>query len=411
MAVVSYHSSMATICMRVLVYRKILIVCFSLAVFVPAISYSQELGQSSSRAVSTTGNAGEQGSGKQAAESGTHSGAKADEGEEEYQGRIADYFYQQNYEQLEKEAQEARTSKARFPGGAWKLFFFYEALNAPGRNARATEDDWMRHMHLMQEWMKQRPDSITAQVASAEAYVNYGWHARGKGPANMVPDDNWQLFYARVASARRLLDGAAGLKEKCPYRYEAMQHVALAQKWPKFKAKQLFEQAITFEPSYYHYYREYAYFLEPSRYGEEGEAERFATETARRVPGREGKFLYFEIASVIACPCAGENVSALLQRLSWPTIKEGYASLTELYGTSMLKRNRYAFMAVTVNDLPVAQQMFSEIGEAWDPGIWRDKANFDRTKESVGKLAGLPMNQPTSLAGNSLEQHRIPDSQ
>jgi hypothetical protein len=27
-----------------------------------------------------------------------------------------------NYEQLEKEAQEAQTTKARFPGGIWKLY-------------------------------------------------------------------------------------------------------------------------------------------------------------------------------------------------------------------------------------------------------------------------------------------------
>jgi hypothetical protein len=394
---------MTTILTRVQRYCKILILCFSLAVFVPAISYSQELGQSSSATVSATGNAGDRGSGKQAAQSGTHSAAKVEESEEEYEDRITNYFYQQNYEQLEKEAQEARTSKARFPGGPWRLFFFYEALNAPGRNARATEDNWMHYLHLTQEWMKQRPDSITARVASAEAYVNYGWHARGKGPAGMVTDDNWQLFYARVASAHHLLDGAVRLKEKCPYWYEAMQHVALAQGWPKSKARQLFEQAITFEPSYYHYYREYAYFLEPNRFGEDGEAEGFAAETAKRVPGREGKFLYFEIASVIACPCAGENVSGHLQRLSWPMIKEGYASLTQIYGTSMLKRNRYAFMAVTVNDLPTAQQMLTEIGEDWDPGIWRDKANFEQTKESVWKRAGLLMNQPTSLAGNSPE--------
>jgi hypothetical protein len=394
---------MATIRSRVQLYSEIPLVCLFLAVFAPAISHSQELRQSSPAAANATGNVGDQTPGKQAAQPGTPSAARVEEAEEEYQDRIANYFNQQNYEQLEKEAQEARTSKARFPGGGWRLFFFYEALDAPGRNARATEDDWMHYLHLTQVWMKQRPDSITSQVADAEAYVNYAWHARGRGPADLVTDDNWQLFYSRVASARHLLEGAAKLKEKCPYWYEAMQHVALAQGWPKFKARQLFEQAITFEPSYYHYYREYAYFLEPNRHGEDGEAEGFAEETAKRVPGPEGKFLYFEIASVIACPCAGEDVSGHLQRLSWPMIKEGYASLTQLYGTSMLKRNRYAFMAVTANDLPAAQQMFTEIGENWDPGIWRDKANFERTKESVGKRGGLQMNQPTSLAGNSPE--------
>jgi hypothetical protein len=370
---------MATICARVQVYCKILLICLCLAVLVPAISYSQESGQR------------------------PHSETRVGEGEEEYGDRIANYLSQQDFEQLEKEAQEARISKARFPGGTWKLLCFYEALNAPGRNVRKTEDDWMHYLHLTQDWMKQRPESITAQVAGAEAYLNYAWHARGKGPADLVTDDNWQLFYSRIASARHLLEGAAKLKEKCPYWYQAMQHVALAQAWPKSKVRQLFEQAVTFEPSYYHYYREYAYFLEPSRSGLDGEVEGFAAETAKRVPGPEGKFLYFEIASVITCPCAGENASGHLERMSWPMIKEGYVSMTQLYGTSMLKRNRYAFMAVAANDLPVAQQIFTEIGENWDPDIWRNKANFEQTKATVWKRAGLQMNQPTSLAGNSPE--------
>jgi len=397
---VSYDSGMATIGLRVR-FRWELILCLSLAVLMPAISRARELSQSPSVAMSVTGNTGNQGSVKQAAQPSSTATATAEESEDEYRDRITNYFYKQNYERLEKEAQKAQTTKARFPGGVWKLYVFYEALNAAGRSDKATEDDWMYYQYLVQEWVKQRPDSITAQIARAEAYLNYGWHARGRGYADTVTDEGWQLFHSRVALARHGLDIAAKLKEKSPYWYEAMQHVATAQGWSKSDARDLFEQAIAFEPTYYHYYREYAGYLLPKWHGENGEAEAFAEETAKRVPGREGLFLYFEVASVIACPCGGEDASEHLQNLSWPRIKQGYKAMAQLYGTSKLKRNRYASMAFAANDLATAQRMFTEIGEDWEPAVWETRANFETTKESVAKRTARRPSQATSLVGNS----------
>jgi hypothetical protein len=60
-------------------------------------------------------------------------------------------------------------------------------------------------------------------------------------------------------------------------------------------------------------------------------------------------------------------------------------------------------MAVAANDFQTAQQIFSEIGEDWEPGVWWNKANFEKTKESVLKHARLSTKQPASLASNSPE--------
>jgi hypothetical protein len=233
------------------------------------------------------------------------------------------------------------------------------------------------------------------------AYLNYGWHARGRGYSDTVTDAGGQQFRKNAAAARYVLDKAVKLKEKSPYWYEAMQHVATAEGWSKSDVRDLFEQATAFEPTYYHYYREYAGYLLPKWYGEDGEAEAFAEETAKRVQGQEGFSLYFEVASVIACPCGGEDATEHLHKLSWPRIKQGYEASTQLHGTSRLKRNRYASMAFAIDDLATAQQMFTEIGEDWEPLVWWNKANFDTTKESVAKRIALRSNQATSVAGNS----------
>ncbi len=80
-----------------------------------------------------------------------------------------------------------------------------------------------------------------------------------------------------------------------------MQQLAIAQGWNRSQARQLLDQAVAFEPDYYHYYREHANYLLPKWYGEPGEAEAFAEEASNKVGGQEGKFVYFEIASLIMC--------------------------------------------------------------------------------------------------------------
>jgi hypothetical protein len=113
--------------------------------------------------------------------------------------------------------------------------------------------------------------------------------------------------------------------------------IALAQGWDRQRTRQLFEQALAHEPGYYHAFREYATYLLPKWYGEVGEAEEVAQELYRRVGGKEGPFLYFEVAPVIGCDCAGAD--ARLQKMSWEKVKEGFAALEELYGANSRDKN------------------------------------------------------------------------
>jgi hypothetical protein len=157
-----------------------------------------------------------------------------------------------------------------------------------------------------------------------------------------------------------------------------MQMVAIAQGWDKTQARELLEQASASEPGYYHYYREYANFLQPRWYGEEGEVEAFAEEISNRVGGQEGDFLYFEIASLLACQCDPDKNA--LQNMSWPKIKLGYAALEQLYGVSDLKRNRFASMAVKAGDKPAAREALADIGDNWEKSVWVSSAKFQNAK-------------------------------
>jgi hypothetical protein len=125
-------------------------------------------------------------------------------------------------------------------------------------------------------------------------------------------------------------------------------------------------------------YREYANYLQPKWYGEEGDAEQFADEISKRIGGEEGSFIYFEIASLLNCGSCGDGREAL--KLSWPRIKEGYAALEHLYGTSDLKMNRYVSMAAKAGDKSAARETFLHLGARWDPSVWGRRAKFDAAR-------------------------------
>lgn len=295
-----------------------------------------------------------------------------------YQAHIGLVFAQGDFAQLEKIANQVRSDKSRLSGGVWKLFALYDGLAKPSAGNRATDADWSEHIEDHKKWIAAYPESATARIALAQAYINYAWFARGSGYANSVSDSGWDLFGQRIALAKATLIETAHLKEKCPYWYEAMQVIALAEGWDKKRARELFDQASTFEPTYYHYYREYANYLLPKWYGEEGDTQAFAEEVSPHLPEPDGSIVYFEIASLLACQCDKERDS--LDGMSWPKVKQGYANLVRLYGTSNLKSNRFAYMSFVADDKASAQTAFSTIGTDWNHLVWSSAANFDSAR-------------------------------
>ena len=304
--------------------------------------------------------------------------AEALQTEQEYEGPIKQYFRQGNFDQLEKAASEARDGKSRVVGGVWKIFDFYDAVDRTFIGEHPDESDWKTYLDTLKRWVAAKPESATARISLAQAYLDYAWQARGGGYANTVTSKSWELHGERVDLAVATLAEAAHLKQKCAYWYEMMQNVALAQGWDKSQARELMEQAGASEPGYYHYYREYANFLQPKWNGEEGEVEAFAEEISDRVGGLEGDFLYFEIASLVACQCDSEKTA--LQNMSWVKIKRGYSALEQLYGVSNLKRNRFASMAFKAGDKPAAREALAQVGNEWEKKVWISSGKFESAK-------------------------------
>lgn len=235
-----------------------------------------------------------------------------------YQNGVARMLREEEFERLDCLADQVRSGRERFPGGAWKLHLLYAGLYLPVEYPQhATQEDWTVLLQHLRRWIAARPNSITARVAFAWAHLQYAWDARGDGYANTVSESGWKLFEQRTAEARKILEEASRLPDRCPEWYLAMQKLAENESWGKNEARSLFEEAFKFEPDYYYYARLLAYYLLPKWSGSPGDTEIFMQEIANRVGGDAGNILYFRVATYVLCGCSDDP------HLSWPRILKG----------------------------------------------------------------------------------------
>ena len=288
-------------------------------------------------------------------------------------GRVAASLAKGEYDQLDRIADKARREKTRAAGGAWRLRSIYSGLSAASGSATGYEDTITR----LQAWIAAEPESITPRVALADTYIRYAWQARGSGEVDTVTAAGWKLFEGRIAQAKSTLDEADKLTAKCPQWYSEMQTVALAQGWEPNKAKDLFERATAFEPGYYYYYQAYANYLLPKWEGKQGQSSAFAKESADKIGGDQGDFLYFRIGTVLL---GSSNNNYPVKQLDWERLQRGYTALTKLYGMNNTDLNDFALMTWRYKDLAAATPVFAQIGQKWSKNAWKTRQRFDHAK-------------------------------
>ena len=303
---------------------------------------------------------------------------KPNETEDEYKARIGKLVVQEDFAQLEKIAQKDRAEKDRVLGGVWKLYGFYEGISEPVFREALKDSDYALQITRLKKWTAAYPESTTARLALAYLYLGFAGHARGTGLADTVSDSGWGDYNSRTAQAKAILLEASTLKEKDPAWFYAMQIIALNEGWDKAHARELLDQAVAFEPDYYHYYRAYANYILPQWYGEPGELHAFAEEVSSKIPEPNGSMVYFRMISSIACYC--QEAIEELAKINYPKVRLGYDNVTRLFGASNLNANRFAYMAWVYHDQASAREAFAEI-RIMDPEIWYTEEVFDPARQ------------------------------
>ena len=298
---------------------------------------------------------------------------------ESYSAQIRVYLEQENFDQIDAIADAVRSQKSRFAGGAWKLQKVYRGLREPANGARASDAAWEFQIGRLKKWAERKPKSITAHVGLAAAYVEYGWHARGRGFAGTVTDDGWKLLATRLATAKEILNGAKKLTAKCPHWYEVMLTIAMGQSWEMDEYNKVFEEAIALEPAYHYFYGDKAQYLLPRWHGEPGDWERFADDMSRRLGGKLGSIIYYQIAMDVV-DCYKDREFFTGTQVSWPRMKQGFADLEERDGASARGLNELCRIAGQTGDKPFTKALLNRIGDNWDPETWTNREYFEHYK-------------------------------
>jgi hypothetical protein len=295
-----------------------------------------------------------------------------------YVDHVRTLLDQGNYSELENIAQTNRSERGRFVAGDWRNNAFFNSVVWLSTTGPAKDSDYQRQFEKLNKWQAARPDSSAAKIAWAKLYVQYADFARGTGYADTVSGKQWEQHRARTAIAKQALLEAATLQERDPHWYFVMECIAHNEGWEKADTRELLDQALAFEPDYFHFYRPYSIYLLPQWYGDPGEIPAFAEGVASKYPEPAGSILYFQIVSTLACYC-GSDIEEL-KAADWQKLQLGFANLQAGFGLSDLNANRFAEMATVFGDRPVAREAFSHVVQR-DSAVWLTEDTFKQSRE------------------------------
>jgi len=288
------------------------------------------------------------------------------------------------FAELETIERELLSTKARFAGGDWKVFHFYEALSAGHVIEDAPiESDWVNVIAALSEWQKQSPKSPVPALLLADAYASYAWFARGTGRAETVKETRWSLFKDRLNQGAFYLNASRRLLgDANPQWHTTAMSIARGLAWPRDRTDTLVKEAAAIEPLYQHVYSAMATYLLPRWFGEPGDWERFALETADRIGGLEGSAVYNHIALRVSSN-HGSGEFFKENDVNWRKIQWSFADREKLYGAGVQSLNAMCRLAGGIHDFEAGRAFLKRIGDSWDQSVWRTRQNFDRVKRAI----------------------------
>ncbi|HEY6333532.1 MAG TPA: DUF4034 domain-containing protein [Blastocatellia bacterium] len=297
-----------------------------------------------------------------------------------YEADIRSKLMASGFGELDLLAEYLRSSKERFPGGAWKLDKFYAGLGVPRYGSGSPDSDWLPQLEKLRQWAAQEPDSLTAHIALALGMVHSAWRARTGNFAKDVKADSWPVFYSRLNEARNILNSIAANRASDPQWFATMIQIAMGQNWNQAQFSQTFEEAISIEPLYTRTYITAATFLLPRWHGKAGDDANLMFEARQRLGGKEGSALYYFIGDSVAGYYSGRAV-VTDAKVCWEWMKQGYLDAESLYGSSLLQMNTMAKRLGEFDEKPMSKWLFTRIGDRWASNIWHEKQFFERVRD------------------------------
>lgn len=299
-----------------------------------------------------------------------------------YENTVRQLLRQGSFVTIEYLMKHLRAKASRFPGGNWKLYHFYQGLTLI---PEATDAEWNIQFQVINHWLSERPDSITAIVAAGKTMASYAWKARTGRLAEEVPDEAWALFSERLNEAADVLTNAPEQVRECPEWYVTLMTVARGQGWDIAEHTRLYEAGCAVAPAYERLHAERATFLLPRWHGQEGDAIH-AINKACQLQGKPADsatylFIMRELLRLYEVSVTGTSEL----QLDASRILDGIEAVESLYGTSLQSLNTAALFGRLINNKEVTERALRQINANWDWQLWGEEKYF----KAAMKWAGL----------------------
>ena len=227
----------------------------------------------------------------------------------------------QQYDEIEKIADNLLQTRAKFASGNWKLPAFARALCIVSGDDNA----WKANNQRLLLWHAQRPQSKLATLMLARSWADGAYSARGGEYANKVKPQQWSGMNRRLRAAAPLFAASMSDIKRSPLVFSGLQQWALLGQVPPALYEKAWRDAESAFPDYVPFYVDKAIYLMPRWYGEPGEWEAFAKASADKIGGVRGDMLYAQIVED-----QSENYDTdffRFNRVSWPRTKRGLRAL------------------------------------------------------------------------------------
>lgn len=225
----------------------------------------------------------------------------------------------------------------------WKLGLLYGGTAYSVSNKENDADLLLR---IFEKWAQDKPASITARVAQANALVAYARRVRGDLSHNPSAAEQ-KAFQEKLTAARLVLREAKKLPEKCPYWWVVALRIGMAERWDRKTYDTVFQEAIQFEPECDEFYFQKAQYLratpDDAPDNIESEWQDYITAAADVRGGEAGDILYARILWSL------DKVGLIDRRysdaaISFERYDKGFAALAKAHPDNLLVLNEWARM-------------------------------------------------------------------
>ena len=269
----------------------------------------------------------------------------------------AELFYDKKYTEFNQLADNYRDNAIRLPDGRWSITFLYSYLEKVSE--RGDDKEWNNKLSLLDDWIKQTPNSPSPYIAKAKILIAYAWDARGGGWAKSVTKEQRGIFRDRINKARDVLELSSEISKKSPLWYTSMQTIAKAQSWEKRYYDALFEEGTRKWPTYYFLYFNAATYYLPRWHGSIRELKNFVNESVAKSKKYEGQTLYTRIYWSLFGALKDKTFSP--GYADWGRMKQGFVDINTDYPDSLWNKNAFAYYACMAKDYTTANKLLLEI--------------------------------------------------